>query len=158
MTIKVCKEKGEEEARWWCWRGIEVNKNISNNLTKKSILSSQPILQSVVMLPFSCPNLSQQSHSKQLYSVIKSTLRLSHQKHNIKPINVMKLTENRSPTTKTVNKFISGVKDFKVGPQPYSSVGHKRKQPYQSAVRNSTAVCVLSDADSLLNVSDADAD
>ena len=109
MWTRDCESsQGEGEALWLRWRGIEVNKNISNNLIKKSILSSQPILPSVVMLPFLCPYLSK------------------HQNNNIKPLNVMKVIVNRS-LTKNSNKSINGVNDFNVGQQPYSIVGHMGK-------------------------------
>ena len=79
VTMKVRKEKGEGEARWRRWRGIEVNKNISNDLTKKSILSRPtilplPPLPSVVLLPFACPTLSTSNneHQKRVHMIVGS--------------------------------------------------------------------------------------
>ena len=71
----------------------------------------------------------------------------------VTPLNVIKLSENRTPTTENVQNVI----DYSVGhkeKQPHSIVGYKGKQPYSIVGHNSSAVRV-SDADSILNVSDA---
>ena len=144
--MKVHKEKGEGEVRWWYWRRIDVNKNSSNNLTKKSILLRQNILPAVpivtLMEPITGPN-----HSHLVKSPTWSLLHPNHVLWTIiKPLNAIKLTENQSPTTKNVIKFITSVNDFikvhrkkNAHRQPYPDSSMKKRsrtQPYVYRIHN----------------------
>ena len=81
----------------------------------------------------------------------------------IKPLNVIKLTVNQTPTTKNVIKFTNGVNNFikvrckkNTHRQPYPDTSMEKAKPYPDSTAVRVQNLTSSDADSILNISDAD--